>query len=356
MPGGVLTGSPALLESIGSDDLAEAAVPAPDDPAWTIAPLTSSTLEGLLADPRPDAFEREAAAGPMHDLAMFEHVHVIPRRRDLGAVLSDQEIEVEVWNAFRRHAKRLTEISIEGPVGIEVEQILTLPTDYPATQSLLYTVRALSRGDPRIDNLVTWVFTDVSIQGADLTLIGYRVLPWPFEPNLAEPIRQAYGYLTDILCAKDGTEQRVQLRATPTGTIGFANLLEERDAQHANAILHGSQAHAFGVPLWGYREPLLAAIDLWATDVEVATLHIPHHDGGLIIIWRNPYEWEVATIESVVVNRITVSSPLQSAWPAAGTWVVPIVVGRLSPSEAFRWETLRVGSTRLTFDIDSFVP
>jgi len=356
MPDGVLTGSPALLESVGSDNLVNAAIPIPTDPAWKLTPLSASTLEGLLADPRPDSFQKEAVHSPAHDLAVFEHIHVIPRRHDLGAVLSDQEIEVEVWNAFRRHAKRLTEISIDGPAGIEVEHILALPTDYPATESLLYTVRALSRGDPRIDNLITWIFTDVSISGADLTLIGYRVLPWPFDPNLTEPIRQTYGYLTDILPARDGTEQRVQLREMAKGTVSFANLLEERDAQHANAILHGSQAHAFGVPLWQHRKPLLATIDLWATEVEVETLHIPHHEGGLIIIWRNPYEWEVATIESIVVNRITVSSPLQSPWPVAGTWVTPIVVGRLSPSEVFRWESLRVGSTRLTFDIDSFFP
>ena len=45
-----------------------------------------------------------------------------------------------------------------------------------------------------------------------------------------------------------------------------------------------------------------------------------------------------------------------AAGVAGLTVVLPIVVGRLSSEEGFTWDTLAIGSTSLTFDIDGFRP
>ena len=60
------------------------------------------------------------------------------RRIDLGAVVSDQEAEVEVWNAAIDRAQILEEITVDGPTGIEVTDHLGLPAHFPASRAEVY--------------------------------------------------------------------------------------------------------------------------------------------------------------------------------------------------------------------------
>ena len=235
---------------------------------------------GALADPRPDAFEFDGNPGPAEDLAVLDRIHVIPRRRDLGAVVSEQEIEVEVWNAFLARARMLDEITVEGPAGIEVVDHLGQPAHFPASDSQVYRIKVYAEGDPLIDNLITWVFVDVDPSGTNIRILGFRLIPFPFPPNWAEPVVETFGYLTDLLQSFRGMEQRVQLRAVPVGSIAYSVLLNElRDAQMAGAILFGNQARAFGIARWQFRVPLLQ--DALADDLEVFcdTTDIPFEPG-----------------------------------------------------------------------------
>jgi hypothetical protein len=359
MPAGVLTAGWALLSSIGSGDLDPVAIPAPTDPCWELAPeaFGGSEVEGGTPTPAWALEAGVAAAG--HDLAVFDRMHVIPRRRDLGAVLSDQEIEVEVWNAFRTRARVLTAIPVTGPEGIEVDDPFGLPTHFPATQSHVYVVRALAEGEALIDNVVTWEFTSVDPIGTNIRLLGFRLLPWPFEVNLVEPLGLRYGYLTDIRVARDGTEQRRQLRAVARGAVRFlSTMLDERDAQYARTLLQGNQARPWGVPLWCFNRPLTADVSAGAFAIPVDTRFVRFYvPGALVFLWRDPYHWEVKTIESVADDELMVTTVLGSSWSvAAGTRVLPLVVGHLSPEERFAWRALAIAESGLTWDVPAFTP
>ena len=88
-----------------------------------------------LADPRPVAMQKDGGVAPVHGHVVLGRVHVIPRRIDLGAVVSDQEAEVEVWNAAIDRAQLLEEITVDGPTGIEVLTIAVWPRAPPRTSS-----------------------------------------------------------------------------------------------------------------------------------------------------------------------------------------------------------------------------
>ena len=109
-----------------------------------------------LADPRPAAFQVDGGIAPVHGLAVLGRIHVFPRRHDLGAVVSEQEAEVEVWNADIQRGHTLQEITVDGPAGIAVEDDVGQPAHFPASASHLYLVKVLSERDDLIDNLVTW--------------------------------------------------------------------------------------------------------------------------------------------------------------------------------------------------------
>lgn len=311
----------------------------------------------VLADPRPAAFQKVGGIAPVHGLAVLGRVHVIPRRYDLGAVVSEQESEVEVWNADIQRAQILEEITVDGPAGIEVEDHLGLPAHFPASDSQAYLVKALTDGDALIDNLITWVFTGQDPLGTNLRLLGFRLIPFPFSPNWAQPVSETFGFMTDIIVSYRGMEQRIQLRTVPVGTLRYSTLLDDlRDAQMANAILFGNQARAFGVGRWQFQTRLLQNASAGDHDVVCDTSDIPFEPGGLALLWTDPYHWEVQTIESVLPDRVILDFGLIRSWTAGQTVVLPIVIGRLSAEEGFTWDALAIGSTSLTFDIDGFRP
>jgi hypothetical protein len=355
--------APLVLESAGSVNLADAVIALPSVLAFTVVPGAVGSTEGPFPDPRPVGGAEAAARSYAHDQAVFDRIHVIPRRKDLGAVLTDQEITVEVWNAFMSRAKLLTDLTIEGPAGIEVDNPLGLPTHFPASESLLYTVRVLEEGDPLIDNLVTWVFVGIPITGTNLTLTGFRLLPFAFEPDFGgaagggEGIEQQYGYLTNIIAAYDGEEQRVQLRAVPVGTMALSAIfIAPQEAQEANAMLYGSQARPFGVPLWQWRTPLLSPVVIDDTTIAADTQYIPFQVNGLVFLWKDSRTWEAQRIASVAPGLITTTLPLRKNWAVPGTWIMPMLFGRLSPDEAFTWHSRDIGGVRLVFRIEGYTP
>ena len=311
----------------------------------------------VLADPRPAAFQKAGGTAPVHDLAVLGRIHVIPRRYDLGAVVSEQKAEVEVWNAAIDRAQTLAAITVDGPTGIEVQDDVGQPAHYPASISHIYLVKALGEGDALIDNLVTWVFSGQDPLGTNTRILGFRLIPFPFPPNWSQPVAESFGFMTDIIVSYRGMEQRIQLRAVPVGTIRYATLLDDvRDAQMANAILFGNQARAFGVGRWQFQTPLSQDAGPGDHDVLCDTADIPFELGGMVLLWSDPYHWEVQTIQSVLPDRVVLSFGLIQSWTAGQTVVLPLVVGRLSTDEAITWDALAIASTSLTFDVDGFRP
>jgi hypothetical protein len=174
---------------------------------------------------------------------------------------------------------------------------------------------------------------------------------------MSSAIEESFGYLTDVLVAYDGSEQRVQLRAVPVGVVAYSVFLNElRDAQMAGAILFGNQPRAFGVGRWQFQTPLSVSAAEDDTEVYCTTEHIPFIVGGLVMLWTSPYDWEVQTVDSVESDHLVLTSGLQGPWTAPGTVIVPMVVGRLTDDEALSWESLTALSQSLRFSIDGYTP
>ena len=352
MADGVTLAAPAALYGNASVDLDLAL----DSPATAVAfAIAAGPADGprTVVIEHPAPLERAGALGPSHDAQWFDRVHVVPRQVDLARVLNDQVIPIEVWNGYLARSLSLTAITIAGPVGIAVDEP-SYPLAFPALASRIFTVRALASGPGRIDNVVTWVFTGISVLGSNLTLIGSRLFPWPFKADSGEEIVEELGYLTDLMQAYRGDEQRVQLRAIALRGLEFSVLLDDaRDAQHANALLHGGQAGLFGVPMWMHANPLGATVQVEDTTIVVETSDVPWAPGDLVFLWRNPYSWEALTVESVASGIITATTGATLEWPPALTLVMPIRLGRLSPEERIAWHALRIGGARLAFSLEA---
>ena len=157
---------------------------------------------------------------------------------------------------------------------------------------------------------------------------------FPFDPDWSEPVRERRIYLTNILPAYDGTEQRVRLRKAPRLLISYRLVsMQTRETAALHALLWGNSK--FTVPLWQDAQPLVADAAGGSGSISVTTTGRRFAAGGLAAIWRDPFTHEIVTIASVSSGALTLDGATTLGWTADGrTIVMPARAGVLELAAA----------------------
>jgi hypothetical protein len=131
------------------------------------------------------------------------------------------------------------------------------------------------------------------------------LLPFPFEPDLSQPIVETFGYLTDVMVSENGTEQRVQLRVIPVGSINARILgIQPAHAQLLNALLHGHLTGPFAIGRWQFATPLIDDAEQGDTAIHCNTEQIPFEVHGLVLIWSDPLHYELRVVSYLEAELI----------------------------------------------------
>lgn len=282
------------------------------------------------------------------DAIYFGIIHVIPRSKDVGAVVSQTSFQVEIWNADEAsHVGQ--SVSITGSSGVSLSGGPTLPATWPPFSSFFVTVIVDGQGDPIIDTLITWLFPGFT--GTDCHVLGFRLTIFPLSPQWeGAGVEEGFGYLTDLLRARDGTEQRVQLAGQATRELTFAALAADpREAAEAMVKLFGGGHLLFGVPYWPDATPLTGAVSPGATTIPCDTTSRIFAPGGLFILWRDSRTWEAFTVQTVNPTSLVATAGAVGTWPQAGTLVVPLLSARLSQPAEVSHPSPDVSEIRGTF-------
>ena len=352
---GIGAAGPFHLPGLSSSDLSGAVLDPPSVDASRVVGIPDVAGPFVRALPGLVSLPSIGLETPASDLAWLDRIHVLPREVDLGSVLSDVEVPVEVWNGFLRRARSLVAINLTGPAGVEVVNPYGLPTHFPGSESKAYIIRVLAEGGARVDNLVRWVFLSVDSNGTTLHLLGLRMLPFSLMPDLNDPVSQGYGYLGDVITSDDGSEQRRLLREIPHGWLEFTVTgIGAADPRLVSALLHGWTHRPFGVPVWPWWNRLRTAIVPGATEIDVDVTDVPWSVGMLAFLWRDADTWDVARVDAILAGGLRVTLPITGAWPATSTLVLPMVTGFLAPEQTFTWLSLRAGRARVRFTIPAW--
>lgn len=286
---------------------------------------------------------------PTYASELRHKIIVVPRQKNLGFIFNDQHLTVEVWNNYPA-AQTLQTITVSGPDGITVSNSYTLPASMPTSASYLFTVNALVDGGPVIQNTVTWGFMG-GISGTDLTLNGIRLVPFPISPDWGQGIIEHYGYNTQLITSYDGTEQRIQLTATPARALEFTAMTETAvDVAILTALMYGWQSKVFGVPIWMDMQQAGAALAPGGTVITVDTTNMDL-GSGLVMLWSNSQTWEAFAIDSSTSSSITVTSPANDAWPI-NSWVIPLRNGRMQLKQPVSYMTPDLAVVALNFALE----
>jgi hypothetical protein len=316
------------------------------------APFNYASGPKTLSGVSVEGQDKAGALREGFEKMLYGKIIVIPRSKNMGFVLSDQQFTAEVWNA-KRQARTLSEIDVTGNSGVNVDDPFGVPLHYATGQSRLYTINVLVDGAPNIDNVIIFDFAGET-GGADITLTGTRLVVFSFAPDWSDGLREKIGYLTDVITAYDDTEQRVQLRGVPSRGVAFRVLtVDGRDSAALDSLVWGWQHRVYGVPVWQDIRPLNAPISVGGQTISVSTTDREFEVGGLCLVWRDVYDWEAFTIQSLTSSQITTVAKAQKSFQTQGTYVLPMRLGRLEDVLQLAHLSSDYAEAEVSFDIDT---
>ena len=293
--------------------------------AWS---RTFGALGTLVVDQPPAANPVTLAADEAKSLGgnsdFYNRILIEPTDLDLGNVLSTQTRLIKVWNSFFVN-KTLSDFRRQGDSGTQVNEPVTPPHDMHPLEELSYIVSITANGSAVIEAELIWTIGGVEYVA---TVIGRRVVVFPFGPNWAGGITESLQWRTDILRAYDGSEQRRSLRTKARRSMEYRLQLKGRDAQIFENLLWGWQNRLYAVPVWSDKPRLTADQSDGDTVLHVPTGTYGFSAGGLAIIFVDRDNYEVVEIDSLTGSTITLARPLENAWPVH-TLVYPAILGQL---------------------------
>lgn len=271
----------------------------------------------------------------------FEDFHVVPRSFELGNILSTQQINVEVYSAFRDASHSWTAWNNNAGQGVELIGEPALPYVFPPQTGKQMQLQISTSGPPTVDTNLEWVF-DI---GTILTPIDFeRVVLFSMPPEM--PYSEFLEFLTEVMPHKDGSEQRHALRKNPRQFFEWDLMLDEGpERTRMENTLFDWQTRVFGVPVWHELTRLSTSATAGATTFSVSsTAFADYRVDGLVLIYESQTKFDVLTVSSFTSNSITVTSGLLNSY-TANVIVCPLRTGVLQnpPAEA----RYHVGASRL---------
>lgn len=287
--------------------------------------LAAAPRAGALMDSQPLAEPALMeggcrAAGFGGDL--FGRLIPSPTALELGNLLSVQVREVRIWNTFFT-AQVCSAIQGEGTEGMAL-----LPDGVPFTVAALteavFSLTVLTNGPAIIEGRYRFIFAGGT---AAVRISGRRLVVFPFIPEA--PVEESLEWLSDVLEAYDGSEQRCQIRRAPRQEFAWEVVAPNGlERQRLQALLGGWQARVFGMPVWPQQRFLSAPVPAGAESIAVDSRFAEYREGGTALLWRSALQYEAVEITSLTEQSLLLARPTLADWPA-GSSLVPLRQARL---------------------------
>ena len=329
--------------------MAESPCPPAPGSFWPGRLAGASAQRGALANQLPISEITTPSAGVIvrqFERDWYHRVHLLPGRMALGNLLSAQIRQVEVWNAHFA-PKTLSAIIGQNNGGLTLAAPVNPPTTYGMLESRLHNLSIGLDGPPVIEASFIFQFPG---EAPTLSVTGRRVVVFGIAPDWSDGWLERLMWATDVLTARDGTEQRIRLRSQPRRSLEFSLLAAGDDTALLDVLLSAWQARVYALPVWPDKSRLSSRVNAGSTVIPVATPHLEYAADGLLVIGTDSRNTEAAEILSVASNAVTLKQPLLQTWPA-GAFVVPAQTARLRMKQGVARVTESIARSRLVFDL-----
>lgn len=255
----------------------------------------------------------------------YHRFHLTPNKVDFEFILSPVVKTFLLWNAYFI-SKPCTAINQVNGNEYDLEG-LTAPFSLTALQETEYIATASTDGSAQFESTITFDF-GVENDYIIVTLEGVRILLFRWEP--LQPIKESLEWLTNVLTAKDGSEQRISTRRLPRQGFKFSVHFETQKEQAIlDAELFKGQKRAWGLPIWSEWAPHSATISINDTVIIVDTTKADFRDDSMAIIWKSRTKFEVVNIETVADGSLTLSSGIVQEFTGI-KYIVPLRIAYMN--------------------------
>lgn len=295
--------------------------------------LAGSGNAGTFADTQPvnenPVALNGAAANNFGFNDYFDRIHFSTIAIDLGNVIADQTYQISVWNAYQV-SRTLNAVTPSNATGLTLTQPFTPPGTIKGMQEVTYSLLVTTTGPANIDASYLFDFDSVDVT---VTVTGSRITAWLWGPDGG--LLERLEWLTDVMPAYNGNEQRMQIRTTPRRSFEYDFAAIGADRRRAENVLYSWGARVFAVPVWFDGETLEASVSAGALSIPCSAQYRDYHVGGLAMLMKDATSYEVVEIGAVGVSSITIARALQATWPA-GTKIYPLRLARMPDSVGVR--------------------
>ncbi len=279
--------------------------PSPVAPMYeleSIVPLGAGTLNSGLPIPAYE-FVRDGTKVDSFLDDYYYRVHVTPASFAFGAILSEQVETFIVWNAF---FEPVTNSSISETFPDEFELAgEAAGYVYKALEYKTYTITVPKEGSA---NFEASIIFDFGLAGKrTVTLSGVRMVVFYFPPF--ENLKENLQWFTNIIKARDGSEQRRSVRSIPRQGFNFEVPLQtEKEQSRFEALMHGWAKRAFGLPIW--KECTIHAGTITAGDLSITvdTTNADYRDDSYALIISSIDSFEAIKISTVASGSLTLET------------------------------------------------
>lgn len=180
--------------------------------------------------------------------------------------------------------------------------------------------------------------------------IGQPVL-WPVPPNWDQPVTESLAWLTDVVVARNGNQQKRQLRLAPRRAFQFAVVADADQRRLLDAVACDVGVRQIHLPIYPDRQDLAAPLVAGVNSIPCSTTGYDFMAGGCAVLWQSATVWELLRIDTVSPSALTLSLPTTLPW-AAGTRLYPVRLARLSEAAKFNAHSDEVADATVSLLVD----
>jgi hypothetical protein len=286
---------------------------------------------------------------PGIDQAAFGQILIWPTSLDLGLVLSPKTCHVGIWN-LTGYVQRLTNWAVINLDGVAITNADGYPVSFGSDQYRVYQVDVAASGQASLNGSIAFNF--VARPTVSVALSGTRLVVFSFEPNWREPPTENLEWLTDVLTAFNGREQRLQLRGNPRRALKYLMTFETKNKVATfESQVWGWQNLVFAVPVWTDWTRPTAAVSIGVITISVSTSLRDFAATRLALLWHDYRTWEVVEIQSLTSSQLTLTKATQQAWTTMDR-IIPIRLGRMAGSLPVPRPTGTIAEASITFSLE----
>lgn len=274
-------------------------------------------------------------------------IQILPSAFDMGNLVTSQNRQVTVWNAWPNRAVTLDSVETQNADGINLSAPGALPMTFNPLQQRVWQLSVTPDGPPVIDAVIMWIFTD-GIEPGTVKITGNRITAWMVPPDWATSVTETLSWMTDVQQSYNGSQTRLVCREAPRREWEFSAIAHERERQILEAALYDWTARRWALPVWTDVTWLAVDLDAGITTVPVNTVGLDYVVGGLAMLWSAAWRFELVEVLDVAAGAIVLKNATSKAW-AKGDRLYPCRTAMLTDAPSLPRSTSNLVTTQVRF-------